>query len=518
MKKNIIILTLLIFVTSVFAHDVHNEPPTLKEWNLDGRSFKGSFLYHKKDSVFFENEMHQVLGFSLNNFVGAEKKYLQNKIKEVNHLNEPLNNNPKREHLNTNLSTIYYLVGIFLLIALAVVVFLTKKSQKVKSILPVVIFGISIILYSFTDPYEVQSAFLPFAPNVNTFWDNTYFYVESKGIPTSHTMMVGISNHGWQQQVPIPQCYIGANAWSIPLNPVMAPTPIPVDQVHFTRGAIAIAVNGVPIFNPYTNTGVDAYLDGQLDSFGGHSGKGDDYHYHTAPLHLYNQTTNTLPIAYAFDGFAVFGSLEPDGTQMISLDANHGHLYNGVYHYHGTNTAPYMIAKFAGVVTEDATHQLIPQAQASPVRTENWTPLNGALITSCTPNISSNGYDLSYTLNGISGYATNYSWSGPNYSFNYVTPSGNNVTNYNGFNQCELPLSTFENSIFNNLLIYPNPFNEELSVKNSNDNQFYVLFNSFGQVIYSGIKMNEQNFSHLNSGIYYLQVEGNKELIKLIKN
>ena len=116
MKKNIIILSLLLFVTSVFAHDVHNEPAMLKEWNLEGKAFKGSFLYHKKDSVFFENEMHQVLGFSLNNFVGAEKKYLQNKIKEVNHLNKPLNNNPKLEHLHTNISTLYYLVGILLLI------------------------------------------------------------------------------------------------------------------------------------------------------------------------------------------------------------------------------------------------------------------------------------------------------------------------------------------------------------------------------------------------------------------
>ena len=202
---------------------------------------------------------------------------------------------------------------------------------------------------------------------------------------------------------------------------------------------------------------------------------------------------------------------------MISLDANHGHLFNGVYHYHGTNTAPYMIAKFAGVVTEDATHQLIPQAQASPVRTENWTPLNGALITSCVPNITNNGYDLTYTLNGISGYATNYSWSGPNYSFNYVTPSGNNVINYNGFNQCELPLSIFENFISDDPVIFPNPFHEKISVINSKDNQVYTLFNSFGQVIYSGKKINEQNFSHLNSGIYYLQVNGNGQTYKLIK-
>jgi hypothetical protein len=91
------------------------------------------------------------------------------------------------------------------------------------------------------------------------------------------------------------------------------------------------------------------------------------------------------------------------------------------------------------------------------------------------------------------------------------------VINYNGFNQCELPLSIFENFISDDPVIFPNPFHEKISVINSKDNQVYTLFNSFGQVIYSGKKINEQNFSHLNSGIYYLQVNGNGQTYKLIK-
>ncbi|MCX6195403.1 MAG: YHYH protein, partial [Flavobacteriia bacterium] len=295
--------------------------------------------------------------------------------------------------------------------------------------------------------------------------DNNYFYVESKGIPTTHTMMVGISNHGWQQQVPIPQCYTGNNHWSIPLNPIIATTPVPVNASHFTRGAIALAINGVPIFNPFTNTGVDAFLDGQLDNFGGHCGRGDDYHYHTAPLHLYNQTTSSLPIAYALDGFAVYGSLEPDGTAMTSLDINHGHFLNGVYHYHGTASAPYMIKNMVGQVTEDATLEIVPQAHAQPVRTENWGPLSGALITSCTENASNNGYNLSYTLNNASPYATNYSWNGTAYTFNYVTPSGTTTTNYNGFLQCNLALAINNLSLLNqSISIYPNPSSDILNI------------------------------------------------------
>jgi hypothetical protein len=291
----------------------------------------------------------------------------------------------------------------------------------------------------------MDAAFVPFKPNVSTYWNNGYFYVESLGIPTTHQMMVGISNHGWQQQVPIPQCYIGNNAWPIPMNPIMAANPIPVDNVHFTRGAIAIAVNGVPIFNYHTNTGVDSYVDGQLDNFGGHCGMADDYHYHIAPLHLYQYSSANLPIAYGLDGFPVFGSSEPDGADMQTLDANHGHYYNGQYHYHGTAEAPYMIGKMVGEVTEDATHQLIPQAASSPVR-PGLTPLNGALITACTENIAGNGYTLVYELNGQTDSIV-YDWTNNGvYTYRFYT-SGNgnfNVQTYNGFAPCTVPVAVQE--------------------------------------------------------------------------
>lgn len=511
--KNIIVVIMLLAIHAVYAHNVNYDTAILREWNIDGNKFRGSFLSYKNDSVFIENEKQKAIGFSITQFNGGDKVYISNKIDQIASLNIKLDDNIR----NSNSLNPFYITG---LIFLAILIFLAlykNQRQNLKYIIPFISVGISAFLLSFTDPNIIRNAFLPFAPDVNTFWDNNYFYVESKGIPVTHEMMVGISNHGWQQQVPIPQCYIGNNAWSIPLNPAMATNPVPIDQIHFTRGAIAIAVNGVPIFNPYTNTGVDAYLDGQLDNYGGHCGRGDDYHYHTAPLHLYNQTSSTLPIAYAFDGFAVYGNLEPDGTSMATLDANHGHTYNGVYHYHGTANAPYMIAKFAGVVTEDATHQLIPQAHASPVRTENWTPLNGALITSCTPNIFNNGYNLNYTLNGTPGYATNYSWNGSNYTFNYVTPVGINSVNYNGFTQCNTPLSTQENLIAETIEAFPNPFYDKINITTSDINQTCVLYNNFGQIIFSGKNIDEHNFSGLVPGVYFLQIQEIKNVFKLIK-
>src|SRR5262245_58783062 len=63
------------------------------------------------------------------------------------------------------------------------------------------------------------AAFDAFAPRVTVRWDERLLFIESNGLP-AHQMMVGITN--WQQQVPVPQRYTGANAWQIPLTPVPA--------------------------------------------------------------------------------------------------------------------------------------------------------------------------------------------------------------------------------------------------------------------------------------------------------
>ncbi|CAN0605454.1 unnamed protein product, partial [Ectocarpus sp. 12 AP-2014] len=117
---------------------------------------------------------------------------------------------------------------------------------------------------------------------VSTSADDTYFYVSSSGLP-EHDMMEGITN--WQQQVPIPQEYNGTNSWAFPIQPILAETPLSSEE-HFLRGAIAIAINGIPIFNPLNNRGEDALSIGELDNWGGHCGRADDYHYHVPPTHL----------------------------------------------------------------------------------------------------------------------------------------------------------------------------------------------------------------------------------------
>ncbi len=118
--------------------------------------------------------------------------------------------------------------------------------------------------------------------DVSTTFDDTYFYVSSTGIP-DHNMMVGITS--WQQQVPVPQSYTGSNSWSIPLQPEFSASPLSKSS-HLLKGAMAVGVNGIPIFNPLNNRGEDAKAFGELDDWGGHCGKADDYHYHIPPTHL----------------------------------------------------------------------------------------------------------------------------------------------------------------------------------------------------------------------------------------
>jgi phosphatidylethanolamine-binding protein (PEBP) family uncharacterized protein len=224
---------------------------------------------------------------------------------------------------------------------------------------------------------DIAAAFAPFEKlgAIATRRDDTWFYVESDGIP-DHPLMVGI--RAWQQQVPLPQSYTGGNAWQIPLHPVRAAEPASTKN-RFLRGAIAVAVNGIPIFNPLNNRGEDALAIGELDDHGGHCGRADDYHYHVAPVHLEKVVGKGKPIAYALDGYPVYGFTEPDGSPLRPLDPLGGHDDGaGGYHYHAMKGYPHLIGGFRGQVVE-RDGQVDPQPRARGVR-EALPPLRGATI------------------------------------------------------------------------------------------------------------------------------------------
>lgn len=439
-------------VNTVCAHPGghFHKGDVLNNWTLlNGQIVKGNFLKNNGDQIVLEQLGGKLIYIPVKSLSEQDQllaRFKINKFKKINKEINPAFNksdetllayNPQPIIITFLLSLLlillifngymiikknnnYIITGWKLTFSLVTVISLIiacKKSSDATIAVTTTTTTIPVTRLTFLD-----SAFDPYRPAVTTASGNTYYTIASNGLP-AHNMMVGITN--WQQQVPAPQYYTGNNSWSIPLHPVYATTPLSTKS-NFMKGAVALAVNGIPIFNALNNRGEDSYIIGELDNWGGHCGKGDDYHYHAAPLHL-STTSGLKPIAFALDGFAVYGTTEPDGTTMTTLDTCHGHIYKtSTYHYHGTGNYPYVIGAMRGIVNTDPStaapeNQILPQAFSSPFRPAT-TPLNGAIITSFSLT-GTNAYSLQYKIGTNFGYV-NYSWNSSNkYFFTFISPS-----------------------------------------------------------------------------------------------
>jgi len=423
----------------------------LNTWTLkSGKEIKGNFSHVKGDRLFLEGVDGHLVSRSFDELSAQDLKLVQFKQARMAALNGGNEVSVNRSYSPANLS--FYVMA-FLLLVLLFIKSRRKDRQLVSKAINLnqstqaavgIMFAIAsfyackkaIVTSAGTTPTNIipktrttflDSSFADYKPGLETRSDASYYYVATSGIP-AHNMMVGITS--WQQQVPIPQLYTGSNSWSIPLQPSYAASPLST-KTNFMKGAVAVAVNGVPIFNALNNRGEDAYLIGELDNWGGHCGRADDYHYHAAPMHLSGKA-GLKPIAFALDGFAVYGSKEPEGTTMEPLDICHGHTgKNGVYHYHGTSDYPYVIGAMKGTVSTDPLtpapeNQILPQAFAKAARPA-LTPLRDATITDFK-STASNAYSLTYRIGSKYGYV-NYSWDALNkFSFTLIDTAGKSVT------------------------------------------------------------------------------------------
>ena len=439
------------------GHYNASDIPSLNSWKLkSGSIINGNFLMSHGETIYLEQENGKMTAVDLNELSEQDQKlalFKMNKYNQLNNSDAELISIPKNEKKSGILP--FLLILSMVSIGMygykkkqdAIVRWKEKKLDSLAIVTSTIVILIVACSKSETATQEntinnntntttsmpktsigfIDSACAPYKPGISTRWDDTYFYIASNGIP-NHNMMIGIKN--WQQQVPIPQPYTDNNSWSIPLQPTYATTPLST-KTNFMKGAVAVAVNGIPIFNALNNRGEDSYLIGELDNWGGHCGKGDDYHYHAAPLHL-STTSNLKPIAFALDGFPVYGTKEPSGSDMSALDTCHGHIgTNGVYHYHGTADYPYVIGAMKGKVSLDPStpapeNQILPQAFTKPVRPAT-TPLKGAVITDFT-STGSNGYLLIYKI-GTKAGLVKYSWdANSKYTFTLTDTTGNSVT------------------------------------------------------------------------------------------
>lgn len=421
-----------------FGHSVGHGSALLRSWHLnDGTHLRGSFHGIRQRCVVIEDKAGRLRAVPLERLRTDDRQYAEERILAISLLHATVSEPRlpvKRHHqdgLEKQEQAVWpqvLLVGLLFGAAVGGVSLLNRRRPLVMRVI-----GASLALTSgamvvqqsnallkstvmATDPAYVDETFDAFKPHVKTRWDDAFFYVESNGMPTEMPAMKGIT--AWQQQVPIPQPYAGSNAWAIPLKPEIAAIAVSLDSALHT-GAVAIGVNGVPVFNPENNRGEFSYDIGELDAFGGHCGRADDYHYHIAPVHLQKIVGTSKPIAWALDGYPMFGFEEPDGSEVKDLDVHLGHVWKGEYHYHATKTQPYMIASMRGKITVQ-NDQIIPQPRASSIR-PFLQALRGATITDYR-QCDATHYALRYAINGTTHWV-NYRWdSAGKFTYVFVKP------------------------------------------------------------------------------------------------
>lgn len=430
MKKIVFLLTILFLSFEVSAHDGGHGSPT-KIWHFTNSeiNLKAEFIEKIDETVYLMNDKHKVVFFNISDFISEEQHYILNKANWINDKNDTQTDH---QLISIHYANLFICFGVALLLY-SLFKFRQKSYSKISAFsligLAFVILGcktnssLKRIKMAKNDVSYLESIFEIF-DKVTTRLDNKYFYIESDGIP-EHEMMTGITN--WQQQVPINHDYSGTNAWAIPLQPELAEHPLSTKD-NFMKGAIAIAVNGIPIFNPLNNRGEDANAIGELDKWGGHCGRADDYHYHLPPTHLQSKVGINKPIAYALDGFPVYGETNE------ALDENLGRFTSdSTYQYHAVKEYPYLIAAMKGNVeinprTQAPENEIMPQAKTRGVRPD-LRPLRGAKIIDFK-NPKPNQYILKYEVES-SIYTINYGWdNNGNYNYEFINPDGT-ITNSN---------------------------------------------------------------------------------------
>ncbi|MEZ7504825.1 YHYH protein [Flavobacterium sp. Arc2] len=434
MKNLILIVAFFLINSNLFAHE-GGHGVSLKTWKVTSTNeqISADFIKYENNKVWLLDGNHNIKAYLISDFSNEDQKYIQTRTELIYSLNNTQ---------NTDLDTISYSKWALILLGSILLLLSIIQLIKLKKIIHLsygfigaclILFvscknGSSIKTTTLNVPSNnvslMQSFFEKFE-GVTTHSDNNYLYISSNGLP-NHEMMVGITN--WQQQVPINQNYTGENSWAIPLHPKMAANPLST-KTNLLKGAIAVAVNGIPIFNPLNNRGEDANAIGELDKWGGHCGRADDYHYHLPPVHLQKQVGAGNPIAYAVDGFPVYGeTTEKLDEYLGKMNAN------GSYEYHTIKEYPYFIAGMRGEVNLDPNtkapeNQVLPQPRTHELRPA-LRPLRGAEITDFK-SLGTNSYALTYRLNS-EDYIIKYKWdSSNNYTYEFINPNGTStIENY----------------------------------------------------------------------------------------
>jgi phosphatidylethanolamine-binding protein (PEBP) family uncharacterized protein len=425
-------LTAALFTTGpLSAHD-GDHPPDMRVWrDADGLfEIEGTFVLSRDNKVQILKHSGGIVWVPLDKLSLADRNWVRERVESIRRLNgvqEPqVDADSSVVTTNTTVVNLGAVIAIIGVACFAVLFRNNFRSRRGLAVASMLLVSGTISLFAVAQEAKpkpaIQAHFEPFKDKLKIRSDEKWFYVESNGMP-DHPMMVGIT--AWQQQVPLPQAYSGRNAWQIPLFPKLSDKPVSAKKELF-RGAIALAVNGVPIFNPIKNDGkTDTFLAGELDEYGGHCGRGDDYHYHIAPVHLDKTVGKGNPIGYALDGFPLYGFTDADGMEPKDLDEFNGRTEKDGYRYYSTKKYPYVNGGLRGVVTVKD-DQIDPQPRAYSPRPA-LTPLRGAKITGFERDDAKKTVTVKYEINGKSG-SVKYTASAEKYEFQFTDTSGKVTT------------------------------------------------------------------------------------------
>jgi YHYH protein len=153
----------------------------------------------------------------------------------------------------------------------------------------------------------------------------------------------------------------------IPANPKTAERTTELGTV----AKVGVALDGVPIFADAPSVLKMGHLPA-LDTCGGHIDPGGWYHWHGTSTDIDTVYKNSkvdaacalkqsasAQFGYGFDGFAMYGSAESDGSTPAGLDPCNGHVGptvahpEGEYHYHSTADFPNLPRCLSGVQAKD---------------------------------------------------------------------------------------------------------------------------------------------------------------------
>ncbi|MDO6691977.1 YHYH protein [Aliiglaciecola sp. 3_MG-2023] len=232
-----------------------------------------------------------------------------------------------------------------------------------------------------------------FEQGVTVICDQDYAYIVSNTYP-QHEMMTGIT--GTNEQVPVP-----AEGYAAPIKL----QPKKAEKLTTIDAAVGVAVNGVPIYD-YSSQGeldvsqYDAKHDtlalGQLDICGGHSGRGDDYHYHVTPTCMIDTMKNRESdaiIGWAYDGYPLYADKNPDGSEIAEgdLDSCNGQADDNFgYRYQTSATPPYIIQCLVGEIDTTKLPRVAPlSGDTQGIRADLRPPASG--VENLTYTESENG-------------------------------------------------------------------------------------------------------------------------------